>query len=288
MANRRISYYTLTLYQNDNGYRVSHVLTAILSYINGLPNVNRKQDMGNERFCFLYSQNFDPQSLISQVIFKSARHSYRAPLIHRDTLVERDNPKLMEEGELFRTHMVIKQGDNESIVVLEVAQNTISMKSIVDYLNLYIRIYDGIYSQNPLGAQLEYNIIPSDDFGQALQQMTRVKGATVTFHKNILGSEALGFSQQMNDIQEDVEVVLKAKRGLSIQNYVLNILARLNGGRSQITKIRVKGLIDGVESIIDTSVVVKRSFIDVPKNEETGEFNSPDMLQQMVGVVRDL
>lgn len=288
MANRRISYYTLSLSRNDNGLTVEHVLTTLLSYINGLANQLRKQDMGDERFCFLYSQDYDQRSNISRVIFKSARHSYRAPLIHRDTLAERDNPKLIEEGELFRTHLVIKQGRDESIAILEVGLNTISMKAIVAYLNLFLRRYDNSNPHAPLQAQLEFNIIPSDDFGMALQQMTRVKGATVTFHKNILGSEALGFSQQMNDIQEDVEVVVKAKRGLSIQNHILSTLARLNGGRSQITKIRVKGIIDGVESIIDTSVMVKRSFIDVPKNDETGEFSSPDMLQQMVVVVRDL
>ena len=110
MASRRIGYYTLPLSQNDNGHTVEEVLFSILAYIDRLANTDRKQDMGDERFCFLFSKNNDLQTHMSQVIYKSARHSYRAPLIHRDTLNERDNPKLMEEGELYRTHMVIKQG----------------------------------------------------------------------------------------------------------------------------------------------------------------------------------
>ena len=52
MASRRIGYYTLSLSQNDNGHTVEEVLFSILAYIDRLANTDRKQDMGDERFCF--------------------------------------------------------------------------------------------------------------------------------------------------------------------------------------------------------------------------------------------
>ena len=244
--------------------------------------------MDNDRFCFLFSQSYYAQTGMSKVIFKSAKHSYRAPLINKDTLVERENPKMMEEGEVFRTHFTIRQGDDESLVVIETARDLLTMKAIVSYINLYLNIYDNANPNSPIGAQLEYSLIPEDNFEDALSSMTRVKVATVTVHKTIIGSPSLGFSKQLDDMQEDIEIVLKAKRNRSIYNYIFDLITAMNGGDTRITKIRVKGMKDDVESVIDTSVIVKKTYIDVDRSDVTGEYSSPEIFSAMEVLLRDM
>jgi hypothetical protein len=288
MAQRRVSYYTISVENPPQDFSYETFVTTIFNFIGSQTLVNRKQDMGDDRFCFLSAKSYDPRTHISRGIFKSAKHSYRAPLIDRITLNERENPKTLDEGEVFKTHFVMKYRQDEILTVIESALNLLTIKSVVDYLNLFVRKYDLVHPEDPIGLQLKYELVPEDDFGQALANMDRVKAATVFFHKEVLGSEALGFAQELNDVQEEVEVTLKAKRNLSITQQIVGALGRLNGGQSQITKIRVKGSTDNVESVIDTSVIVKKTYIDVNKNTETGEYESPAMLTCMQELLEDM
>ena len=288
MAQRRVSYYSISIENPPQDFSYEDFIRTLLNFIGNQALVNRKQDMGDDRFCFLAAKSHDPGQHIARGIFKSAKHSYRAPLINRNTLNERDNPKTMEEGEVFKTHFVMKCCQDEILAVIESAMNLLSVKAIIDYLNLFIRKYDLAHPEDPTGIQLKYEIVPEDDFAQALANMDRVKAATVYFHKQILGSEALGFSRELDDVQEEVELTLKAKRNQSITQQIVSALGRLNGGQSQITKIRVKGSIENVESVIDTSVIVKKTYIDVPKNAETGEYESATMLARMGELASEL
>ena len=244
--------------------------------------------MGDNRFCFLYSQSYYVQTNMSKVIFKSARHSFRAPLINKDTLTERENPKTMEEGEVFRTHLIIKQGDDESVVIIETGRDLLTIKAIVNYLNLYLTSFDNSNPNSPIGAQLDYSLIPEDSFENALRSMSRVKAAMVTVHKTIMGSPSLGFSQQLEDMQEDVEIVLKARRNRSIYECISDLITAMNAGDTRITKIRVKGMMDDVESVIDTSVIVKKTYIDVDRSNVTGEYNSTEIFSAMEVLLRDM
>lgn len=285
MAQRRVCYYSISVENPPQDFSYEDFICTLLNFIGSQTLVQRKQDMGDDRFCFLAAKSFDPRTHIARAIFKSAKHSYRAPLIDRNTLNERDNPKTLDEGEVYKTHLVMKCSQNEVITVIESAMNLLTLKSVVDYLNLYIRRYDAAHPEDPNGIQFKYELVPEDDFAQALANMDRVKAATVYFNKQILGSEALGFSRELDDVQEEVEVTLKAKRNLSITQQIVGALNRLNGGQSQITKIRVKGTMDNVESVIDTSVIVKKTYIDVPKNDDTGEYQSAAMLTRIEELV---
>ena len=76
---------------------------------------------------------------VYEILFKSAKHGTRKPLINRNTANERDNPKTLEEGEVEKVHLVLKYTKNETTVFLEKNRDELSMQNIIDYFNYFQR-----------------------------------------------------------------------------------------------------------------------------------------------------
>mgnify|MGYP001152184424 FL=1 len=125
-------------------------------------------------------------------------------------------------------------------------------------------------------------MIPRDDFEEVLNNMQRVTCASIYVQKQILGSEALNFSDTTYDAKEDIIIEVKAKRGLSLKTMMYDLLAKFNGGQT-IQRIKVTGkLPNNSEAIIDTSFIIKKEYIDAQRNEDTGEYNTDYMFSQLV------
>jgi len=126
-------------------------------------------------------------------------------------------------------------------------------------------------------------MIPRDDFREVLDNMRRVMCASVYIEKRVLGNDALNFTEFTDTVQEDIILEVKSKRGESIKDTVYDFLAKLNGGRAFIQKIRVKGLLpNNNESIIDSSFIVKKEYVDAQQNEDTGEINTTYLFSQLL------
>lgn len=130
-------------------------------------------------------------------------------------------------------------------------------------------------------------MIPRDDFKEVLDNMKRVICASIYIEKQILGSDTLNFSNMTDNIQEDIIIEVKSKRGESIKHAVYDFLAKC-GGNSKIKKIRAKGVLPNKsESVIDTSFILKKEYIEAQQNEDTGEINTSYMFSQLTKLAQD-
>ena len=125
-------------------------------------------------------------------------------------------------------------------------------------------------------------MIPRDDFREVLDNMERVLCAEVFIDKQVLGSDALNFSERIEHVQDNIILEIKTERRETIKHTIYDIFSKLTGGQSVIRRIRVKGKTsDTNESIIDTSFINKKEYIDAQQNEDTGEYNTAYMFSQL-------
>lgn len=282
MSQRKINFFFLQLSENERIFEIEMSVNKLLRYIISFSRTRRKQDLPNDRICFLESYSYDENTNIAKLLFKSAKHSYRAPLLNRNTVELRDNPKTMEEGEQVKTHLLLKFKNGDAIVFLETGRDILTMKSITDYLNLFVAIFNNNHNRDKINGSFRFDMIPRDDFGEVLDNMQRVTCASIYVQKQILGSEALNFSNTTYEAKEDIIIEVKAKKGLSLKTMMYDLLAKFNGGQT-IQRIRATGKMpNNSEAIIDTSFIIKKEYIDAQRNEDTGEYNTDYMFSQLI------
>lgn len=291
MQKRKISFNWLHLSKKVNEEEVfenvENILPTFLENICQLDRVQRKYDLTRDKFCFIESCSFDVSTHCAELLFKSAKHSYRAPLIDKNTVEERDNPKRIEEGEQVKTHLLLKFIEDDAVVFLETGLNLMTMSNIVEYLNSFLISYNNA-NDEIIEGQFTFDMIARDDFLEVLDSMTRVVCAEIFVDKTLLGSDALNFSNITEDVQENMILTLKSEKKKSIKQTLCQIVHFFNGNQSQINRIRVKGKMpNNNDSIIDTAFIVKKEYVEVEQNEDTGEFNTSDMFAQLRFLAND-
>lgn len=290
MAKRKVSFNYLFLKQEDLEQPIENALSTIITYLLSKEKVDRKQDVNSDKFAFLDNVDYDTNSAYHtmQLLFKSAKHSYRAPLLDKNTVEARDNPKTMSEGEQMKTHILIKFKEGDAILFLEMGNNMLTCGNIVNYLNYAILSYNSQFEENDeqrILGKFSFEMIARDDFQEVLQGMDRVLCAEIYIDKSVLGSEVLNFSAPSEQIKENVMLTIKAERKKSIKDHIYDFVDRYNDTQSKIRRIRVTGkATNGNSSIIDTSFIVKKEFIEVQQDSDTGEYISANVFSQLMAL----
>lgn len=290
MAKRKIGFYFLFLRQGDYDFPIQENLIKLLNFIQEKTRLERKQDITGDKIAFLDICTSEDNGNFLKLLFKSAKHSYRAPLIDKNTVVERDNPKRINEGEQMKTHALVKFKEGDAIFFLETGAGMLTCHNITEYLNNILAIYNGQCrnDNDKISGGFCFDMIPRDDFREVLQSMSRVSCATIFTDKSILGSEVLNFSEPSEELKEEVILEIKAERSRNIMQHIYDFLDKKNNAGSTIHRIRVKGkLPNNNESIIDTGFIIKKEYVDAQQNEDTGEYNSTHMFSQLVALARD-
>lgn len=288
MAKRKISYNYLFLKMGEFEQPIENALSTILNYIISKEKVDRKQDVNNEKIAFLDNINYDTTSEYHtmQILFKSAKHSYRAPLLDKNTVESRENPKTMSEGEQMKTHVLVKFKDGDAIIFLETGSNMLTCGNIVNYLNQALLSYNSQFREDDeqrLLGKFSFEMIARDDFQEILRGMDRVLCAEIFIDKSVLGSEVLNFSNTSEQVKENIMLTIKAERKKSIKNTLYDIIDKYNGAQSKIRRIRITGKnTAGNASIIDTDFIVKKEFIEVQQDPDTGEYISSNVFSQLL------
>ena len=291
MQKRKINFNWLhlsSMVEDDEVFtNVGSNLLALLSYISALPKVQRKYNLTKDKFCFIENFRFEENSQCVELLFKSAKHSYRAPLLDKNTVEARENPKRIEEGEQQKTHVLLKFIENDAIAFLETGLNLMTMSNIVEYLNSFTVQYNNSAEEEIVG-MFSFDMMPREDFREVLDSMSRVVCAELFINKSLLGSDALNFCNITEDIQENMVLSLKSEKKKSIKNSLYQVISHFSGANSKINRIRVRGKMpNNNDSIIDTSFIIKKEYIEVEQNEDTGEFNTQSMFAQLRFLAND-
>lgn len=290
MAKRKISYNYLFLKMGEFEQPIENALSTILNYIISKEKVDRKQDVNNEKIAFLDNINYDTTSEYHtmQILFKSAKHSYRAPLLDKNTVESRENPKTMSEGEQMKTHVLVRFKDGDAIIFLETGSNMLTCGNIVNYLNQALLSYNSQFREDDeqrLLGKFSFEMIARDDFQEILQGMDRVLCAEIFIDKSVLGSEVLNFSNSAEQVKENILLTIKAERKKSIKETLYDIIDKYNSAQSKIRRIRITGKnTNGNASIIDTDFIVKKEFIEVQQDSDTGEYISANVFSQLLAL----
>lgn len=287
MKKRKVTFYDIIFQGCDSINETKIYLSNLLTFIQGLTPCDRKVDLHSERFCFMDNLQTDDSGEYYRILFKSARHSYRAPLLDRVTINERENPKLMTEGEQMKTHAIIKVLPGKITLILEQGANCMTSSNIAYYLNQFVPQYNEEHPEQAIYGMFIAQQILKNDFWEQLQSMSRVKKAIVVTDKRVLGSESLNYSQRMYSIKDTINIDIVAKRKESLKDTVTDIWNSRIAGRSEITSIRVEGLGEHNEqTIINTEQFAKVEYVEANQNEDTGEFNTLDLFNRMMLVAQ--
>jgi hypothetical protein len=282
MGTKKVLFYDLVknnYVNHGNNSEPAAISREILLHIITLDALERQYDLYNNKFCRL--ETVQEQGTILKVVFLSATHKYRAPLLDRHSGDQRDNPKLITEGERIKTHIVMKFVENEVLMVVEQGVGTIKIQQIVNYLNsLAHKFHASLGTERSYS--LTFDIIAKDNFIEELNSLTRVIEGELFVDKQILGSDALNYSNRIEPVKHNVKLIIKAERGLSITNALTDAFNNFNGGHSQIHKIRVRGKNDQDNDVlIDTDIIAKTEYVEAELNQLTGEVNSDQIFEQM-------
>lgn len=273
-------------------YHPLYEIIDILKYTKRLARLKKFHDLKNDKFCFLESVEFTTEApdVIAKGYFKSARNEFRPNLINKRTGLERKNPKELTEGDIEKTHFLIKcdRNNDEVYLLLESNYHGIAIGAIVEYLTVFQRQYLKAkkIARNFTIAQAS---IPGNDFFEELGKLNRAKIAEVYFDKQLLGGKALNFSNRTISLKKDLKLVASAELGENISEVAVDFFNALNLKGSNISKVRVFGNDSkNNEVILDTSHMTKRDFIKADLNPETGEVITPQMISGLVDYAKKI
>ncbi|MFD2598215.1 hypothetical protein ACFSQ3_04555 [Sphingobacterium corticis] len=274
---RKITYNTLIkrVWRADKDESPFHDITNTLEHVNKLKTLDKMFNLKGDRFCFLSSLDIDKNIVTG--FFKSARHSFRPSLIDSKTGLERKSPKTITEGEVEKTHFLIKITLDEVFLLVETNGHGISTNQIVEYIDRFTKKY-----VESIGKKKGYSIvfykIAKDNFIDEVNALKRVKIAKVYFDKQLLGSDCLNFSNRRISLQRDVELTTRAKKQENIKETALDFFNAFSTDE-KISKVRVEGTneSDG-KVVIDTSFIEKISTESVSLNPTTGEVISTEII----------
>lgn len=185
MYRRNVTYHSISLGGGENMEEIWNRLKAVLDFIMELDQIQRKREIPEtEKFVFLFSESSYRADIID-IVFKSAKCSYRAPLIDSSDLTMRDNPKRLTEGEQIKTHLVLKKKDDIILCLLESGESTLTIKQIMFYINSFLGEFNH-KAIEALDGSFYSAIIARDDFEKVLNDSDRVMSVQLKVKNNFL------------------------------------------------------------------------------------------------------
>lgn len=294
----KVLFYQLYVKQWKKGKRDSSQLEPYLEVeetltkISRLARLKRFYDLNDGKFFFLESFKSieDDENIILKGYFKSARNEFRPNLVNKKTGQERRNPKLLVEGDIEKTHFIFKiaKERNEVYLLLEFNYHGITCTNIIEYLTHYQRIFHKNDATKKYFEILK-SMIPGNDFIHGLQLSNRIKMAEVFFDKQLLGGNALNFSNRTISLKQDLKLIATADIGENIKELAADLFNAFNADGSKISRVRVFGNdADNNDIKLDTQSIIKNEWVKVDLNPETGEVVTPQILTGLFNMSENL
>ena len=278
---RKVGFYYLTSINAE--VSVFDSFNETIAFIDNLSRAERRLSLTNEKFCLLDSRQAFQNNVRQRIIIKSATHSFRPNLIHRETIDERESPKQIEEGEVEKTHIMTKLIEGELVLILEKHMDGVPVSQFVKYLNYFSSLMDR-EGQVIFG----YEIIVKEDFLAEINSLTRITCADIHVDKQLLGSNSLDYSNRISQVKHEIVVSVKANTRDSIADFARDIFAKINGGDTTIRKIRITGRNDDNNVVvINTDFIERQEYINPTIDLVTGEFLTGQIFDEMETILHN-
>lgn len=288
MSSVKILFNTLSKIEHsdaDSSEPLSNI-NELLQFIYNKENVARRFKLSKNKFGWL--EYLRIQNNIIGGYFSSGSSKKRLPLVDEDTLNERDNPKSLTEGEKEKTHFAIKVTQEDVYLIAQHNFQGFSVINMISYLKHFVKDYE-LSIDNHNNYSIIFSKIGSNNFLTELERLKRTALAEVTMDKRLLGSDALNFSNRTTNVQENIVLVAKASKSFSMPEFAIDLFNKMTRQESPISKIRIKGKDEEDNDIlIDTDLICKIEFIEVDKDNITGELNSQQILQKLEDIARNI
>jgi hypothetical protein len=126
--------------------RPFYLVEGVLTYVNKLAKKAKFIDLKGNKFCYLETiskQEINDNVVLLSGFFKSARNEFRPDLINKRTGAERKNPKEITEGDIEKTHFIVKIDKDQKEVFLFLENNFygVTINNIIDYLTNFSQKY---------------------------------------------------------------------------------------------------------------------------------------------------
>lgn len=284
----KIQFYTLikrnwkTSNEKDTEFEPFYMVTEVLGFISKLSKKKKFYELKNNKFCFVDAVELNGKYCSGY--FKSARDQFRPNLLNKQTGAERKNPKEKSEGDIEKTHFVIKVDEKNEEVYLFLEHNHTGI-SILNFIN-YLKEFSKRYAEKKeidKRFSLTYQVIVRNNFLTELEKLERTKIAEIHVDKKILGNNFLKFSNRILPIQHDIMLQVKAEKKEDIKNFAIDVYNNFSKGKEDsISKIRIYGYDEnGNKTFIDTDFMGQIDFIPVQLDSDTGEAQTKDLLTQL-------
>lgn len=264
-------------------------LVAVCEYTTNLEKKLRKKDFEKaKKIVYLDYQEYDKENNILYLRFKSARYAKSREVIDTETLSSRGILKKLKDGDEEKTHVVIKfDRDDNAVCIFEKNSDGIGVGQLFEYLNDRIIKYHSVQGDNIYYSIVFANIV-SKEFLEALDNVKRIKGVTLTVNQQDLSvSETKSFAGK-GDLSEDVDLYFKpAAKGKSITSDTVKEFYKLYNNRNRkVKRITVKAD-DKQESAIsfDTEKIKEKVRVEVEETV-TGEVRESSIKSKMVELVQ--
>jgi hypothetical protein len=298
---RKVGHHTLKLVLHGKNQAVPpDRLVRLLSYITTLDAQARFRDLADDRFMLLDCVKNPSAGDFYYLTFLSAKTQYRPALRNRTTGGQRDNPKELVEGEECKTHVVLhlNRGDDrellpECYLLTEDYKIGVGIRDIAKYLNSHLQEYQKQNNQRPRH-KVDVSVVLPDGFLDQIRSAERITKVIVSAERAVLGSDHLNYSNRVQRVDKNVEILIRPVRGESLKEVVEDFAAHVTQSDKgfDASSIRVeyedfeknkavaKADIEGRDlKLVDS--LGKVDYIEVSRSAATGETVSSDCFRQM-------
>ena len=202
-----------------------------------------KDFRSDHKVVYLDSVAYDEENKTVELVFISARYGVVRQVINTETYENRGVLKEKPDGDLEKTHVLLKyEGPANVVALYEYNKDGIGFAKIITYITECIKYYHDAHDDAIRYSISSKNIV-SRDFLDALEKLRRIKAVTLTVDQEDIEVSEFKALAGRRDISEDVDIVLKpAGKGQSIfGNTVRDFYEKYNDRSMPIKRITVEG-----------------------------------------------
>lgn len=290
LQKRKIAYYSIAFINGDDKFFDAQLFYDFLKYVNTISGSDRIfNDTINKKATDFDAIRFETKEGLSlvKVAFKSCKYQHSPDYMSSVDGSERASDKQLVEGEKELTHMCVSIKTDEAYTIFEQRKNGVSIGAVIKYLNSLLHKFLSDRAQEEHFSLFAY-LIPPKDFLDLLNDAERILRAEIFVEKEVLGSGYLNFMDVNADVQDELIISTKAKRGESLPKRSLKnafFAIATEGVSPRRIRLYAKD-IDKLDIIIDSLGKKKVDEITVELNDN-GTVNSYSIfakLEELMGV----